>query len=48
MRFAINGLQIEAEFDLRTSLLDLLRDHLRYARERGPYKSETRYFDGIA
>jgi xanthine dehydrogenase YagT iron-sulfur-binding subunit len=28
MRFAINGRQIEAEFDLRTSLLDLLRDHL--------------------
>jgi xanthine dehydrogenase YagT iron-sulfur-binding subunit len=28
MQFAINGRQIEAEFDLRTSLLDLLRDHL--------------------
>jgi xanthine dehydrogenase YagT iron-sulfur-binding subunit len=28
MQFAINGRQIEVEFDLRTSLLDLLRDHL--------------------
>ena len=28
MQFAINGRAIEAEFDLRTSLLDLLRDHL--------------------
>lgn len=28
MRFLINGEPIEAEFDLRTSLLDLLRDHL--------------------
>jgi xanthine dehydrogenase YagT iron-sulfur-binding subunit len=29
MQFAINGRQIEATFDSRTSLLDLLRDHLR-------------------
>ena len=28
MEFLINGKQIEADFDLRTSLLDLLRDHL--------------------
>ena len=28
MQFAINGRRIEATFDLRTSLLDLLRDHL--------------------
>jgi xanthine dehydrogenase YagT iron-sulfur-binding subunit len=28
MQFAINGRQVEAEFDVRTSLLDLLRDHL--------------------
>jgi len=28
MRFLINGQPVEAEFDLRTSLLDLLRDHL--------------------
>jgi xanthine dehydrogenase YagT iron-sulfur-binding subunit len=28
MQFAINGRRIEAEFDPRTSLLDLLRDHL--------------------
>jgi xanthine dehydrogenase YagT iron-sulfur-binding subunit len=28
MRFSINGNSVEAEFDLRTSLLDLLRDHL--------------------
>ena len=28
MRFVINGETVEAEFDLRTSLLDLLRDHL--------------------
>jgi len=28
MQFIINGKQIEASFDLRTSLLDLLRDHL--------------------
>ena len=28
MRFHINGKTIEAQFDLRTSLLDLLRDHL--------------------
>jgi xanthine dehydrogenase YagT iron-sulfur-binding subunit len=28
MNFKINGRDIEASFDLRTSLLDLLRDHL--------------------
>jgi xanthine dehydrogenase YagT iron-sulfur-binding subunit len=28
MRFVINGESVEAEFDVRTSLLDLLRDHL--------------------
>ncbi len=28
MHFNINGQQVEADFDLRTSLLDLLRDHL--------------------
>lgn len=28
MQFVINGKSIEADFDLRTSLLDLLRDHL--------------------
>jgi xanthine dehydrogenase YagT iron-sulfur-binding subunit len=28
MRFTINGKPVEATFDLRTSLLDLLRDHL--------------------
>jgi xanthine dehydrogenase YagT iron-sulfur-binding subunit len=28
MQFFINGHSVEAEFDLRTSLLDLLRDHL--------------------
>jgi xanthine dehydrogenase YagT iron-sulfur-binding subunit len=28
MRFLINDKPVEAEFDLRTSLLDLLRDHL--------------------
>ena len=28
MHFTINGRPIEAEFDLRTSLLDLLREHL--------------------
>ncbi len=28
MRFTINGRDVEAEFDLRTSLLDLLREHL--------------------
>lgn len=28
MYFKINGQEIEASFDLRTSLLDLLRDHL--------------------
>jgi xanthine dehydrogenase YagT iron-sulfur-binding subunit len=28
MRFVINGNSVDAEFDLRTSLLDLLRDHL--------------------
>jgi xanthine dehydrogenase YagT iron-sulfur-binding subunit len=28
MHFAVNGQQIEATFDPRTSLLDLLRDHL--------------------
>ena len=28
MRFVINGETVTAEFDLRTSLLDLLRDHL--------------------
>ena len=28
MRFVINGETVEAEFDLRTSLLDLVRDHL--------------------
>ena len=28
MHFTINGRVVEAEFDLRTSLLDLLRDHL--------------------
>ncbi len=28
MQFSINGRQVDAEFDLRTSLLDLLRDHL--------------------
>jgi xanthine dehydrogenase YagT iron-sulfur-binding subunit len=29
MRFTINGRSHEAEFDVRTSLLDLLRDHLQ-------------------
>lgn len=29
MQFTINGKAVEAEFDLRTSLLDLLRDHLQ-------------------
>ncbi len=28
MRFIINGNDVDADFDLRTSLLDLLRDHL--------------------
>ncbi len=28
MNFTINGREIETEFDIRTSLLDLLRDHL--------------------
>lgn len=28
MHFVINGKEVEADFDLRTSLLDLLRDHL--------------------
>ena len=28
MNFVVNGLQIEAEIDFRTSLLDLMRDHL--------------------
>ncbi len=28
MQFTVNGERIEATFDLRTSLLDLLRDHL--------------------
>ncbi len=28
MQFTVNGKQVEATFDLRTSLLDLLRDHL--------------------
>ena len=28
MNFVINGRQVEADFDLRTSLLDLLREHL--------------------
>jgi xanthine dehydrogenase YagT iron-sulfur-binding subunit len=28
MQFVINGKTVDAEFDLRTSLLDLLRDHL--------------------
>jgi len=28
MRFVVNGKAIEIDFDLRTSLLDLLRDHL--------------------
>lgn len=28
MRFFVNGEHVEADFDLRTSLLDLLRDHL--------------------
>ena len=28
MRFTINGREVEAEVDLRTSLLDLLREHL--------------------
>jgi xanthine dehydrogenase YagT iron-sulfur-binding subunit len=28
MQFVINGKSTEADFDLRTSLLDLLRDHL--------------------
>ena len=28
MQFVINGIPTEAEFDVRTSLLDLLRDHL--------------------
>src|ERR1700760_1089236 len=28
MHFTINGKSIEVEFDTRTSLLDLLRDHL--------------------
>lgn len=28
MQFLINGKTVEADFDLRTSLLDLLRDHL--------------------
>jgi xanthine dehydrogenase YagT iron-sulfur-binding subunit len=28
MRFAVNGKQIDTVFDLRTSLLDLLREHL--------------------
>lgn len=28
MHFVINGKGVEADFDLRTSLLDLLRDHL--------------------
>ncbi|WP_348263240.1 2Fe-2S iron-sulfur cluster-binding protein [Telmatobacter sp. DSM 110680] len=28
MQFLINGKSIEADFDVRTSLLDLLRDHL--------------------
>jgi len=28
MNFVVNGLQVEAEIDFRTSLLDLVRDHL--------------------
>ncbi|WP_349237180.1 hypothetical protein [Bosea sp. ASV33] len=28
MRFNINGNSVEVEADLRTSLLDILRDHL--------------------
>ena len=28
MRFTVNGKHVEAAFDVRTSLLDLLRDHL--------------------
>ncbi len=28
MQFTVNGQHVEATFDLRTSLLDLLRDHL--------------------
>ena len=28
MQFTVNGKAVEAQFDLRTSLLDLLRDHL--------------------
>ncbi len=28
MQFTVNGQRVEAAFDLRTSLLDLLRDHL--------------------
>lgn len=28
MQFTVNGRQVEATFDIRTSLLDLLRDHL--------------------
>jgi xanthine dehydrogenase YagT iron-sulfur-binding subunit len=31
MRFTINGKPVEAAFDLRTSLLDLLRDHIGLA-----------------
>jgi xanthine dehydrogenase YagT iron-sulfur-binding subunit len=31
MRFNINGRETEAEVDIRTSLLDLLRDHLHLA-----------------
>src|ERR1700686_1507209 len=31
MRFTINGRPYDAQFDVRTSLLDLLRDHLHLA-----------------
>lgn len=30
MRFEINGREVEADVDVRTSLLDLLREHLRF------------------
>ena len=36
MQFVVNGKAIEAEFDTRTSLLDLLRDHLDlYGSKKG-------------
>ncbi len=36
MRFTINGQAVEASVDLRTSLLDLLRDHLHlYGTKKG-------------